>query len=116
MYLLNGIEYFYFIGLPVIGVTLLSFLVFFVIKSIRKKSFNKQRQEAGNLIILALGGRENVVSIKASGSRLSLVLNDYSLVEDDKLKELGVSSILKMSNKITLVIGQEAKDIENLFN
>ena len=32
-------------------------------------------------------------------------------MEDDALKALGVSSIIKMSSKVTLVIGKDAQDI-----
>ena len=59
----------------------------------------------------ALGGNDNIVSVNAVGSRLTLVLNDKEAINRDKLKTLGVSSVLVMSNKVTLVIEGQAENI-----
>lgn len=59
----------------------------------------------------ALGGNDNIVSVNAVGSRLTLVLKDKEVINRDKLKELGVSSVLVMSNKVTLVIEGQAENI-----
>lgn len=60
---------------------------------------------------VALGGKENVKEINAVGSRLSLVLVDKEKVDREKLKTLGVSSVVSMSNKVTLVIEGKAEKI-----
>ena len=60
---------------------------------------------------VALGGKENVKEINAVGSRLSLVLIDKEKVDREKLKTLGVSSVVSMSNKVTLVIEGKAEKI-----
>ena len=62
---------------------------------------------------MALGGNENIKEISAVGSRLSLVLKDKEAIAREKLKTLGVSSVLVMSNKVTLVIEGEAERIAN---
>lgn len=61
-----------------------------------------------------VGGKDNIISVNMNGSRISLELKDYSLVNDEKLKENKVLSILKMSNKITLVC--DKGDVTNIFN
>lgn len=104
-----------YIGVIAIGVIVIALGAFIAVKKSQKAAFFKARSEAHNDILNALGGRENIVSCKASGSRISFSLVDYSLVNNESLKKLGVSSILKMSNKITLVIGEEAKEIEQLL-
>ena len=59
----------------------------------------------------ALGGKENVKEINAVGSRLSLNLADKDAIDREKLKTLGVSSVVTMSNKVTLVIEGKAERI-----
>ena len=60
---------------------------------------------------VALGGKENVKEINAVGSRLSLNLVDKEIIDREKLKTLGVSSVVTMSNKVTLVIEGKAEKI-----
>ena len=64
----------------------------------------------------ALGGQNNILEASAIGSRLSVKLNDKEIINRDKLKELGVSSILVMSNKVTLVIEKQAEKVANAIN
>ena len=61
--------------------------------------------------LLALGDKENIKEVSATGSRLSLVLMDKEKIDRAKLKELGVKSVLVMSNKVTLVIEAKAEQI-----
>ena len=115
MFLLKGIEIALFIIIPIV-VLVLGIVLFLVIKTIRKNNYIANRKKANNELIEALGGRENILQVQARGSRLTLVLKDYNIIDESKLKERGVSSIIKMSEKITLVIGQESKELETLIN
>ena len=99
------------IALVVVGLIVVIIGIIFVINLINKNKFDEERKEKNLEIVTCLGGKDNIVSFKGTGSRLSLVLNDYSLVNDEELKKLGVSSIIKMSNKITLVIGKDVEEI-----
>ena len=63
--------------------------------------------------LLALGGKENIKEVTAIGSRLSINLVDKENIDREKLKELGVSSVLTMSNKVTLVIEAKAEQVAN---
>lgn len=65
--------------------------------------------------LLALGGAENVISHKVIRSRIVLELQDYSLVDKDKLKEAGVDGFIMMSNKLTLVIQGDAEKVSSLI-
>lgn len=93
--------------LLVIIVLLLYLFVF------RKK---KNKKVDNNAWLIALGERENIKEIKGIGSRLSVVLIDQNKVDKEQLKGLGVSNILTMSNKITLVIEGEAERIAEQLN
>ena len=64
----------------------------------------------------ALGGQNNILEASAIGSRLSVKLNDKEIINRDKLKELGVSSILVMSNKVTVVIEKQAEKVASAIN
>ena len=61
--------------------------------------------------IIALGGRENIIEKNATGSRLVIKVNNEELINYDRLKELGVTNVLKMSNKITLVFEDQAEAV-----
>jgi phosphotransferase system IIB component len=61
--------------------------------------------------ILSLGGIENIRSVSYKGSRLSIVLKNEELVNNQLLKELGVFSIIHITGKITLLIGAESENI-----
>ena len=63
-----------------------------------------------------LGGKDNIESVSQVGSRINLVLKDKEIINKDNLKELGVKSVLVMSNKVTLVIENNAEDIAKAIN
>ena len=60
----------------------------------------------------AMGGEEHIVSHLRKGSRIELVLKDYSLLDKERLKAAGVDSFILMSNKLTLVIQGDAERVE----
>ena len=89
-------------------------IVLIIVLSKNKKGKKVSKQDViidTNEWLLALGGRDNILEKNATGSRLVVKLNDPSKLNEEKLKELGVSNILKMSNKITLVFEDQAEKI-----
>ena len=92
------------------GVLLIAVIVFLIIFFSKRKKTPKIND---GVWLIALGGKENVNSVSAIGSRLTLSLVDKEKVDREKLKELGVSSVLTMSNKVTLVIQKQALEIAN---
>ena len=69
-----------------------------------------------NVWFLALGNKENIKEISGVGSRLTIKLVDKDKIDREKLKELGVSSILVMSNKVTLVVEGQAEKLSEVLN
>ena len=68
-------------------------------------------------VLVALGGKDNIVEHYVIGSRLSLKLNNYDVVNIEKLNQLGFPTVIKMSNKITLVYEGDLEELSNrLFN
>ena len=107
-----------YIALGIAGVVFLTVLVLFIIALIKRKKdptsvLPKEIKLSANTskILEGLGGRENIVAHSLNGSRIVLMLNNYNIVDEKMLNENGVDSLIKMSNKITLVIKRDASKI-----
>lgn len=60
--------------------------------------------------VAALGGKGNIKSVDACITRLRLTLNDSSIVDDDELKKLGASGVLRPNKKnMQVVVGPKAE-------
>ena len=94
--------------------------IFLIVSLLKKKSLNKQSQ-INNIdndeVLISLGGKDNIIEHFVNGSRLSLTLKNYDLVNIEKLNELGFPSVIKMSNKITLVYEGDLESLaKRIFN
>ncbi len=94
--------------IAVILVLLILAILFSVLKKRKNKSNTSKLIEN---VILALGGKDNIIEINSKGSRVSVKLNDPSKFDENLFKEIGITSIIYMSNKITFVAGSLANDI-----
>ena len=100
--------YFFFGGIALLAIIAIVVIILIV------NSHKKGRKAINNSDwLIALGNKENIKEISATGSRLSVVLVNKEIINREKLKELGVSSVLVMSNKVTLVIEGKAEQIAN---
>lgn len=102
----NGI----WIALGVVGLILITILTIFLTGFSKKRKKGKQETLYASFLD-SIGGLENILSSSAKGSRLSLVLKSYDL-DEKKLEAVGVSSSIRMSNKITFVM-QDAEKIND---
>ena len=80
------------------------------ITSARRKRRNKKFADSESWVF-ALGEKENIKEVSATRSRLNVVLEDNEKVDKELLKKLGVTSVLTMSNKITLLIEGKAEEV-----
>lgn len=70
--------------------------------------------ELAVLVVSALGGKDNLISIDACITRLRLEVKDTSLVNDAELKKLGASGVLKVGkNGVQAIFGAKAQFIAN---
>lgn len=99
-----------------VAVVVLTIVIILLLLQKRKQIVEPKKEFSSSGVYDALGGKENVVEHTKVGSRISLVLKDYDVVDEAKLNELGVDSIIKMSNKITLVVKGDADSLYKLFN
>ncbi len=88
--------------------------LFFLLVLPRIKQKKKKTSSENDMVdwIKSLGGSNNIISVSSSRSRLTLEVKDASLVDKDKLKIIGVSSIIFMSQKVILVIDNGADAIK----
>ena len=94
------------IVLIIVGaIILIAAVIVTIILSIKKKTAKKM---SGVLWLEALGGNDNIEDVSGVGSRVTLILKDKEAINREQLKTLGVSSVLTMSNKIILVIEDQA--------
>lgn len=100
-----------YLAIAMAGLILVMILVFILLG--RKK---KILEPIGyDPLLLGLGGNDNIVSVSGRGSRLSVKLKDYQVVQQDVLKANGVESLIQMSQKLTLLIA-EAEQIAIWIN
>lgn len=77
-----------------------------------QKLENIEASELGRKYIVALGGRSNIVHVDSCITRLRLELDDTELVEDEDLKALGATGVLRPNKKsMQVIIGTKAEFI-----
>lgn len=112
---INGFlkDYALWIALAFVAIILITLLLIFVFNKKKKIEVKEEVKidEDSSKWLKALGGIDNIVDSSARGSRLTINLKDTSIVDDLALKNLGVTSIVKMSDKIILVIENKANDL-----
>ena len=99
----------WWMALAVLAVLALVVGLLFLLKPKKKPAPRPVEKSA---YLSAMGGEENIVSHLRKGSRIELVLKDYSLLDKERLKAAGVDSFILMSNKLTLVIQGDAERVE----
>ena len=98
-------------------IIIITLVVVFLVKN--KKSPAKKIESSASIDewLEALGGKDNVIDVFSSGSRLSVKLNNQDSINRDALTKLGVTSIVKMSDKLTLVTNLDnQKIVEKIQN
>ena len=95
------------IALGLVGVIIIVVGIILLV-NIKKKPKKPEIAEKSQWVE-ALGGSENIVSSEAAGSRLVVKLNDKNKMDREKLTSLGVTSVIEMSDKITLLLEDKAE-------
>lgn len=72
----------------------------------------QQPKSRAEEILAALGGQENIRQLDACISRLRVGVHDHTLVDEDKLKKLGASGVLKVNDGIQAVFGTKSSVIK----
>lgn len=106
-------NYAWILCVAVVVIIILTIVIVFLIKN-RKPS--KPKKEISNAApdewVNALGGSDNILEVNSAGSRLSIKIKNRDLINRDALTGLGVTSIVLMSDKVTLVTNLDNAKIE----
>ena len=80
----------------------------------KKPEIKIDGDELAVFVLNALGGRENLVSLDACITRLRVEVKDTGKVDDNELKKLGASGVLKVgANGVQAIFGSKAQFICN---
>ena len=65
-------------------------------------------------IIREVGGKENIVSLDNCITRLRLVVNDMSVVNEDEIKATGAIAVVKLdATNLQVIIGPQVHVVKN---
>lgn len=106
---INGFLQKYGIWLAVGLVAVIVVVIVLILILGRKKRTQKPEIAEKSKWVEALGGEENITSSEAYGSRLVVVLVDKEKMNRESLKALGVTSVIEMSEKVTLLLEDKAE-------
>ena len=85
-------------------------------QKVEDQKVNRRNKEAvKSSYFEALGGEENVLEKRIEGSRIVLRLKDYSLLDKEKIKEAGVDGFIQMSDKLYLVVKNDADKVYRIL-
>ncbi len=102
------------VALAIMGLFLLYLLIATLCSKRKQKTTKVASKES---YAEALGGLDNVLSHKLTGSRIYLSLKDYSLLKKERLQNIGVDGFIQKSDGLILVIkGNAQKVYDLLFN
>ena len=72
--------------------------------------------EKAPLVLSALGGEENIVSVDACITRLRVEVKNKANVNKDELKNLGAAGVVEVGNGIQAIFGAKADAYKNAIN
>ena len=82
----------------------------------KKKKINyKDKESVKSSYFEALGGEDNILEKGIVGSRIKLRLKDYSLLDKKKIEEAGVDAFIQMSDKLYLVVKEDAAKVYSIL-
>lgn len=60
-------------------------------------------------VLADLGGKENIHSVSANGSKVSFIVTDTRSINQEGLKALGASGIVISKDKVTVIFGKSSE-------
>lgn len=78
-----------------------------------RKDVDALKQNQSELILLGLGGNENLVNVDCCATRLRVTVKDSSLVNDSVLKQSGASAVIKSGSGIQIIYGPKVTVIKS---
>ncbi|WP_027340030.1 PTS transporter subunit IIABC [Halonatronum saccharophilum] len=92
-------------------------------KLFRRSDYNKKNNKGKNGkreisigIISGLGGKKNIKSVDACFTRLRVDVEDIKKIDEDLLKDLGASGVVKVKNSVQAIFGGYSDLYKNKIN
>jgi phosphotransferase system IIB component len=101
--------------LVILGIVFLFIVAYFLEKWWSTFRKSKAPKAAKDEYLEALGGAENLIDGTIEGSRIVLHLKNYGKVDEEKLKKSGIVGFIAQSDKLTLVVKDEAAKVYDLI-
>ena len=95
----------------VIIITILIIIALAITKS-KKKDFKID----ANKLVMALGGKDNIISTETSLSRFKVTLKDISLVNKEAIQKLGAKGIVEIDNQLKIILGADSKQLKKYID
>lgn len=98
-----------------IGVILALLLLYFgFTRYIKNKNIDSKVVSTVDIeaLIKALGGRENILEVKSSPSKLTAIIHNHQSLKIDEIKNLGASGIVEGKDSISMIFGKQSPLIE----
>ena len=109
-------NYALWIAIAIVAVIVIVTVLLILLNKKKKNPKDEILKTSNDDWVNALGGKENILEVNATGSRLSVKLVDINKPDKEKLKQLGVSNIVTMSDKLVLVVEDKAEAIKEKLN
>lgn len=75
------------------------------------ENINHKKMSRAEMMIEAVGGKENIEAIDACVTRLRLTVSNSRIVNRNKLKDLGAAGIFEAADSFQIILGTEAEQI-----
>jgi len=72
-------------------------------------------QEQREVFLDAFGGKDNIISVENEMNRVIVEVNDITVVNGEKLQELGATGVLLVGNVVKCGFGDRAKNVYELI-
>ncbi|MFC0181005.1 PTS glucose transporter subunit IIBC [Thorsellia kenyensis] len=75
-----------------------------------------QQDHSGSMaeeLVKAFGGKANITNLDACITRLRVSVNDASLVNEDKLKQLGAKAVIIVAGGVQAIFGTQSDNLKN---
>ena len=77
---------------------------------------NDNFTEIAKIILEGVGGKENVTSVDNCITRLRLEINDYTLVNEKKIKSAGVAGVIRPGKtSVQVIVGTQVQFVADEF-
>ena len=86
---------------------------------IKNKDLKNKAFKSGidvNALLEALGGKDNIIEITSSPSKLTVKLKDHALVQVEPIKVLGSTGIVQGKETISMIFGRQSSLIAEDLN